>query len=165
MTRRAIVLFAVAISATGCGKIREKLFEKKVEEATGSKVTVDESGRVNLMSKDDAGHETHVQFGEGTTLPADFPKAVPIYPGAKVIAVVSMGASKDGYLVTLDTTAPAEDVADFYKKNLKGFKEESNVSLGKTRMISLAEPGGLSVSLTITPSDDGKTGVQITTSR
>jgi hypothetical protein len=164
MTRRAVVLVALALTASGCGKLREKLFEKKVEQATGSKVTVDESGRVNLLSKDDAGHETHVQFGDGTSLPADFPKAVPIFPGAKVIAVVSMGR-KDAYLVTLDTTAPAEDVSAYYKKNLKGFKGESDIALGKTRMLTLAEPGGLNVSLTITPSDDGKTGVQITTSR
>ena len=164
MTRTVIVLFSLLVVTSGCDGLRKKLFEKKASEAAGSEVTVDEKGRVNLKATDDAGSQTQVQFGEGTTLPADFPKSVPIYPGAKIIAVVSMGSRKDAYMVTIDTKAKPSEVIDFYKK-AKGFKIESDLALGKTHMLSLTASDGLDVTISVTTADDGTADAQITTTR
>src|SRR5689334_5423927 len=83
----AALLLAISPLA-GCRRIQEKLAQKAAEKAlegtTGGKVDVDGQ---NITIKNADGKGT-VAVGPGATVPADFPKDIPIYPGAKIMMAV-----------------------------------------------------------------------------
>ncbi len=155
-----LLLFAVA----GCKKAEEKRAEKAVGEAMGGQAKIDpETGKVEVTTKGDDGKETKVEFGPGSSLPPDFPKSVPIYPGSKIMASVSLSEGKSGHQVTLTTPDSPQAVIDYYKKNLTGFKQDSEVGTGDTKMLMLSNPE-LSVSVSLSRSDN-ETVVQLTVSK
>jgi pentose-5-phosphate-3-epimerase len=167
MLRKA-VLFAAALSLTlgGCDKIKEKMAEKAAEKATGGEVDIDsKTGQVRMKQKGPDGKETEVQLGKNTSIPADFPKAVPIYPGAKVIAAVSISQGEGGHMVTLTTDDSVEQVSEYYKKNLTGFKVDGQMSAGDTTILTMSS-AELTVSVSATKSStENNTAIQLTASK
>ena len=159
-----VVLASLALAAGGCGKIQEKLAEKAAEKATGGEVDIDsKTGRVKLKQKGPDGKESEVQLGEGSTVPGDFPKAVPIYPGAKVMSAVTVSQG-ESHVVTLSTKDSTQQVLDYYKKNLAGFKTEGELAAGDTTILTMST-AQLTVSVTATKSsDDGSTLINLTAS-
>jgi hypothetical protein len=171
MSKSRIVSVAIAMSllvgASSCRKIEEKMAERTVEKATGGgKAEVDsKTGQVKLSQKGADGKETKVEIGQNTTVPADFPRAVPIYPGSKVIAAVSISQGEKGHMVTLSTTDPVPTVMDYYKKNLTGFKVDGELGGGDTSILTLSS-SELTVSVSATRSSgENETTVQLTASK
>lgn len=100
--RITLTLIALALATGGCRKIEEKMAEKAAEKATGGEVDIDsKTGQVKLKQKGPDGKETEVQLGAGSTVPADFPKAVPIYPASKVMSSVTISQG-EGHMLTLN---------------------------------------------------------------
>jgi hypothetical protein len=165
MTMRSIFLAVFLIAAaTGCKSQAEREAEKKVEETMGGQAKIDEkTGSVEVKTKDENGKETAIQFGPNSKVPDDFPKAVPIYPGAKIMSTVSLAEGKNGHLITLQTDAEPPTVIEYYKKNLVGFKTDSELGSGTESMLMMSN-AELSVSISITKSE-GDTLVQLTVSR
>jgi hypothetical protein len=154
------------IAATGCKRARQKAFEKSAEEATGAeKVQVTEDGkRVTLSSRDDGG-EAEIEMGESARIPADFPKAVPIYPGSKIVAAVgSTDKGKRSHIVTLAAPAAANAVYDFYKQKLPGFGKVEEVGIGNLRMLSAVNAKGTTVSVMVSSNGSQASTVQLTAS-
>jgi hypothetical protein len=170
MSRGFVISVLVAALAgwgfSGCRKVEEKLAEKAAERTTGGKVDIDsKTGNVKMKQKGADGKETNVEFGEGTAIPADFPKSVPVYPGAKVIAAVAISQGAGGHMLTLTTKDSTTDVLAYYKKNLSSFKQDGELNNADTTILTMSTPE-LSVSVTATKSDtDNETMIQLTTTK
>jgi hypothetical protein len=160
-----VVLISLALAAGGCRKIEEKMAEKAAEKATGGKVDIDsKTGQVKLKQKGPDGKESEVQLGAGSTIPADFPKAVPIYPGAKVLSSVSVSQG-ESHMLTLNTTDTTAAVLEYYKKNLAGFKIDGELNSGDTTILTMSTDQ-ITASVTATKSsDDGTTLINLTVSK
>jgi len=106
--------------------------------------------------------EVQAELGGGTSLPKNFPKDVPIYPGARIEAGGRMG--KD-VAVTLKTSDSPDQVQEFYQKALQrqGWKVEVTGFAVRTVTARKAErectvgidadtiAGGTLVGLSVTP--------------
>ncbi|GMV14934.1 MAG: hypothetical protein DYH12_23980 [Sorangiineae bacterium PRO1] len=162
--RTVLVLVALALVTGGCRKIEEKMAEKAAEKATGGEVNIDsKTGQVKLKQKGPDGKETEVQLGTGSSVPADFPKAVPIYPGAKVISAVTISQG-EGHMVMLNSSDSTQQVLEYYKKNLSGFKVDGELAGGDTTILTMSN-AELTVSVSATKSsDDGTTLINLTAS-
>jgi hypothetical protein len=82
------------------------------------------------------GQKVVMDVGNGK-LPADYPKDVPVYDGAKVI--LSQSASeKNTHNLVLESNDPPEKIAEFYKKGLEsnGWKIESTMNMGEMSMFT-----------------------------
>ncbi|MBK7584148.1 MAG: hypothetical protein IPI67_28605 [Myxococcales bacterium] len=161
---QCVVVLSLALGASGCRKIEEKMAEKAAEKATGGQVDIDsKTGKVKLKQKGPDGKESEVQLGEGSSIPADFPKAVPVYPGAKVMSSVSVSQG-ESHMLTLSTTDTTGAVLEYYKKNMTGFKVDAELASGDTTILNLSNDQ-LAVSVTATKSsDDGTTLINVTAS-
>jgi len=150
----------------GCSKVEEKAAEKAAEKATGGQVDIDsKTGQVKMKQKGADGKETEVQLGQNTTVPADFPKNVPVYPGAKLMASVSISQGENGHMLTLSTKDPVSAVLDYYKKNLAGFKVEGELGGTDTTILTMSsDTQTVSVTASKSSSDDS-TMIQLTASK
>lgn len=93
------------------------------------------------------------------SLPADFPKDIPIYTGASVVSASTTGAGVGAVLSTAD--AP-EKVADFYKTELEknGWSKPQVVSAAGTNSV-MAKKEKHQLAVGITKAADGKTNISI----
>jgi hypothetical protein len=168
MTHKSIVIALGLLLALGaCRKIEERQAERTVEKATGAeKVEIDsKSGQVKMRQKGADGKETEIQLGQNSTVPADFPRAVPIYPGSKVIAAVSISQGEKGHMVTLTTSDTVANVTAYYKKSLTGFKVDGEFGGGDTTILTMSSKE-LTVSVAATHNaSENTTTVQLTASK
>ena len=151
----AILVLAVALPGCGCRqKVSEKIAEKAVEKAIESSaqkdgkdvsVKVDSgNGSMSITSKDGSGSvemktgEKSVTIktqdgvfvsGDASKLPENFPKDVPVYPGAKLNAVTAI-AQDAIFTVGMESSDAADKVAGYYKKELaaQGWTESQAVN-------------------------------------
>lgn len=160
-----LVALSLGIAVSGCKKSEDEAAERAVEQATGGKAKVDsKTGQVEVKTKGTDGKETNVQFGPGSKVPPDFPKEVPIYPRAKVMSSVSLAEGKNGHLLTLTTPDAANTVVEYYKKNLAGFKPDSELGSGGDGTMLMLSNAELTVSIAVSRSDD-ETMVQLTVNK
>ncbi|MGH9440926.1 MAG: hypothetical protein ACRD16_01490 [Thermoanaerobaculia bacterium] len=82
-----------------------------------------------------------VVSGEGVTLPEDFPKDVPIYPGSRLASAVSASQSgNSGHMVTFLTPDVPEKVAAFYKSKFSRWNIKMEMSSGGGKVLLLQAP-------------------------
>ncbi len=136
----AIFLLSAFIVATslGCRSLKEKIArkatEKALEEGTGEQWTLDKD---KVTVTDTKGHGS-VQFGAGASVPDDWPKDVPVYPGAKVtLAIASKDTGSKGYALTLESKDSPKAVHDYYKSKLSGYTVALDAVAGDMHMLSL----------------------------
>lgn len=100
------------------GSMGKSAVEKAIEAKTGAKVDL-QSLEDGKMTFTDSKTGTQVDIG-GNTIPAAFPKDVPIYPGAKVTSSASnTGADKqNGFWLTLTTGDSPDKVNAYYQTEL-----------------------------------------------
>ncbi|MGD0529083.1 MAG: hypothetical protein ABSE49_28350 [Polyangiaceae bacterium] len=139
----AALAVAVAVPTVGCKRLAEKAAEKAEEKAleksTGGQVSInDKKGTLTIVT--DAGE---MMFGANSKVPADFPSAVPIYPGATpVISAKQADAKgKPTWTLSLETPDPTAKITDFYKDKLSSFKLESTAdNIGASAMRVYSSP-------------------------
>ncbi|MDP1808675.1 MAG: hypothetical protein Q8L35_03965 [Actinomycetota bacterium] len=157
MSRKILVIvlvLAMGALTTACAKT---IAEKVIENQTGGKVKVN-SGKGSVEIKGKGGT---LKVGENT-LPADFPKDVPVYkPNTVKSSMSNIVEGKKSFVVILTTKADVDAVADFYKKGLtgNGWTEKSALTGGEggTRFATLGyEKGGAMVTVTITRANNDK---------
>jgi hypothetical protein len=130
-----IVLATLALvsAASGCKSSREKAVERAAEEQSGQ-VQLTEAG---ITMTTDAGAVT---LGPGSKIPDDFPKTVPVYPGAKVNMAARSAAGKDRatWSLSLETGDEQPKVVAFYASSMSAsvgkFTKGSDLPLGDTQM-------------------------------
>jgi hypothetical protein len=152
--KRFLIFPALLLTFAACKK-------QEYVNARGDKVEVEQDGKsVKVTTKDGSAVYTG---GSGTVVPADFPKDVPIYPGANVTASVSGSQTTGGgHMVTFETGDSPDKVTDFYKAKLSGWKTSMEMATGNGKMLILTSPDDKrSVSVIASPSG-GKTQVSLT---
>lgn len=133
---------ALLCASLGCSKIQEKLGEKAaealLESQTGNKVDIQTNdGKLAVKVTDDKG--TTMTLAASDKLPDDFPKSVPIYPGAKVQATLAgkSETKEGGFMVTLSSPDPTANVGAFYK---------DASTKGRKQILEMTTPGGQTAS-------------------
>jgi hypothetical protein len=129
MKRIAFVVL-LAVLSFGCGKLREKLAGKAVEEGSSGQVNVS-SGGVTVTTPTGT-----AQVGVGASLPDGWPSSVPVYPGARIQS--SMGTPV-GKTIIFTTTDSQQKVHDYYKSELKSFKLAADINANGATVLSFKD--------------------------
>lgn len=152
------IVASLALETTACKRAAERMKEKAIERQTGGQVNIDSKGGTTIITSD-AG--TFVA-GNGTKVPDDFPKTIPVYPGAKVdlAAKANNPNGKPAWTLTLETGDSKDQVVAFYEAKMTGFKNASDMSLGDTDM-SVWQSAGYDVTLMVNAAGNRKTAITI----
>src|SRR5450631_3188294 len=141
--RMVLLLMVVAALSAGCRKV--KVEETSIEQQTGGQVRID-GGDISLSNSGGT-------VGLGGKIPDDFPKAVPVYPGAKVNLATRSAKTKPAWSLALVTGDDPEHVMAFYRSHLAGFQSTSDRTLGDTHM-SVWQSPELDVTLLVAQAPD-----------
>jgi len=132
----AALVVAVALPSVACRKLAEKAeeraIEKSLEKQGGGQVSINgEKGSISIVS--DAGSFV---MGAGAKIPDDFPKAVPIYPGAKpaFAARSTDPKGKAAWSLQMETPDSKDQVVAYYKGHMSGFTQATTADMGKSAM-------------------------------
>ena len=162
--RMGLMTVAVVLSGliAGCGgkasetvgeKLAEKALEEAIEASGGEKVDVDVAEDSLSIKVEDEGVE--LVMGEQVDVPDDFPKDVPIYPGAKVFGAISLKEDQQ-FTVQAKTSDSPDKVVDYYQKELagNGWIEEMTMSQPELKMLTYSKDGR-TVSAMVAKEDEG----------
>jgi hypothetical protein len=96
----------------------------------------------------------------GATVPEDFPKVVPIYPGARIVtAAKATGPTGKGvWTVGLVANDEKNVVFTFFRANLSSFKQMSDSTIGPARTGTWQNPQ-YDVTVTVGDSPDKHTSI------
>ncbi|MBN1654415.1 MAG: hypothetical protein JXA30_11655 [Deltaproteobacteria bacterium] len=115
-------------------KAAEKLTEKMIEKETGKKVDIESSDKsISIKTTDKKGNE--VRLETGAQLPQDWPKKIPVYPGAEIEH--SLAVSKRNYTISMLTSDSQSKVIEFYRSKLSELKQEAQMDMGEQKMLRL----------------------------
>ena len=147
-----LLLFAATL-ALACGGD-----EKTIETEDGTFTIETDDGGVRISGEEEGVGEVTGLFGENAKIPDGFPKDVPVYPDATVVAGMAAG---DGGMVTLQTGDDPDEIAAFYREELRseGWSLEGEMNLGGQRVLPI-EKGGRSGAVQIS-SEGGETTILI----
>lgn len=154
MRRKALMIVLAAVLCAACHK-------RVYRDAHGNRVEVNSSDQSMKVTTTQG---TAVFAGKaGTTLPADFPKDIPIYPGVKITGAVSSTApGSPGYMLTMETSDTTGKVADFYRAKLSGWKRLLDMTSGAGHMLVLESPEGKESLTLIVSQSGGRTAISLT---
>lgn len=163
-----MVAATLALLGAGCNplaSVQEKVEQKVAEKATEAAVDHITGGKVDLNSKDGSltfkDNETGntVAWGADVKLPDDFPKELPVYPNAKIVAaaVDRSDANNASTYVLSVTDAPKVAVA-WYETELKkaGWTVKTTMTMESLESRVFAK-GEAQINVMSTPGDEGKT--------
>jgi hypothetical protein len=155
----AVLVASLALETAACKRAAERMEEKAIERQTGAEVHLDSKGGTMTFASD-AGT---LVAGAGTKVPDDFPKAIPLYPGAKVdlAAKANDPKGKPAWTLTLETGDSKDQVVAYYKAKMTGFNNASDMSLGDTDM-SVWRSADYNVTLMVNTAGNQKTAITIT---
>ena len=71
---------------------------------------------MHLTATSDTGKQFNASIGDEVEIPEEFPKDVPIFPGATPMAFLS--APGEGIIVTFKSSEEQQDIYDFYQSSL-----------------------------------------------
>ena len=146
-------------TVAACKSTKQKVEETVLEDQTGNKIKLTEGG---LVMTTDAGT---FALGAGSKVPDDFPKTVPVYPGARVnMAGRSPGLNgKMAWTLSLESDDDAGKVGDFYKSKMASFTLASDLDMAGTRML-VWQSAQNDVTLMAGPGNTGGTAFTLTVS-
>jgi len=105
------VIFSLGIIFTIAASIIAGTYFHKI--FGNSTVTVNQNGSVEIQ-----GQDGKANFSSKAELPAEWPKDIPVYPGATVITSYAVKGDDQVVSVHFQTTDSAEKVVNYYKDNL-----------------------------------------------
>jgi hypothetical protein len=108
--------------------------------AGGSTVQVDQPGNSVTIQTSQG---TVAAAGNGSAaLPANFPKDIPMYPGARVAIALDAVGETAGHVVTIESSDWPDDVAKFYREKLSGWKTAMDMKTEDGHTLILRSPDG-----------------------
>jgi hypothetical protein len=151
-----VLMLAIAVMGTGCGRSKSRT----ITGPNGEKYTVSEkSDKLDVTFTGKSGEKIHVASGEkGVALPDDFPKDVPVYPGA---TINFSSKTREGMLLMLKSTESPEKIKQYYEKETKqqGWEENENtVAMDKITILGFKKGDR---TLTVTINTDKETIIQL----
>jgi len=178
----AVGLAIVVALPLGCScrqKIADKAIEKAIEtqakkdgkdvdvkmDTKGGTMSIkskDGSENVNVDMKSDGSsfsiktQDGVVLSGENAKIPDNFPKDVPVFPGAKA-TLVTTDTKSEMFSVSLTTADTLENVGAYYKKELaaNGWKEEQTMTQSGDQPIQMMNYTKENRSVMVTVTRDG----------
>jgi hypothetical protein len=98
----------------------------------------------------------------GPAIPDDFPRTLPLYPGARVTlgGVQTIASGKRSWSLTVETPDPRDRVLVFYGTNLPGFEPASAIDVVDSYLAVWRSPA-LDLDLLVGRGADGKTTVTL----
>lgn len=135
-------------------KIGDSVASGILSQASGGKVDVNGDNGSYTFKDNKTG--ASVAIGENVKIPDNFPKDVPLYPGAKTLTASMGQASKSEASVTLQVTDDPQTVVKWYENQLRDWKQASTYSMSGSEIRSY-EKGTLKLSVTILQSGDTAT--------
>jgi glycine/D-amino acid oxidase-like deaminating enzyme len=131
--KRAIFALALLAAAAGCRK-------REYVAPDGSTVQVEGSGKSVTIQTSQG---TVAVSGSGSaTLPAGFPKDIPMYPGARVAIALDAVGDTAGHVVTIESADWPDDLAKFYGEKLAGWKTAMDMKTEDGHTLILRSPDG-----------------------
>jgi len=164
MSKRTLVialLIFVTLPAAGCAKkAAEKTAENAIEKSTNG--TADVDIKDNSVTVNTNGGSW--QAGEQVSLPSGFPSDIYVVDGTIKTAVTTVAGQ--AYMIALQSTKTVSEIKTLYESKLaaEGWTISANMTI-QTSVSLVAEKGNRTVTLSISPSDDGTTVVSITTAQ
>jgi len=166
-TTSLIVSFAIVLlMGAGCNpvqqakdqvnqKIGEAAVAGVIDKASGGKVSADVVNNQMVFKDNKTGDM--MAYGEDVKFPDDFPKDMPIYAGAKAVALTISKQADKGTSVTLKIADDVQKVTSWYADQMKGagFAEDSSMSAGGTEIRSYSK-GSVTLSMTVASDSDSK---------
>jgi len=168
MKKNGMVLAAISLMViiglvmTGCGKKKDafsvstpdgKVTVKTGGTGQGAMQIETKDGKAVIVTGQQGGAVTEAQLG------------VPVYPGAKVKATVSMQDAGDGKgrtdVCTLMTPDNFEKVAAFYKSNLKNVKNSFVQGSGDQAIAMFTVGGDDAITVNLGPGENKGTAIQV----
>lgn len=128
--RLTLFLFAATL-ALACGGD-----EKTIETEDGTFTVEAEEGGVRISGEQEGVGAVSGLFGENAKIPDGFPKDVPVYPDASVVAGVAAGG---GGMITLQTGDDPDEIVAFYREELtgEGWSLASEMDIGDQRILPI----------------------------
>ena len=135
-THRIVVIF-FALLVAGCNR-------SKTVSTPGGDVKVEESGKAGQSTVTVTGKngETMTINSEGSKLPDDYPKDVPVASGAKIVMATSVNnADNKGSSLVLESADSFDKTVAFYKKGLAdhGWKIDATIAGENMTMLTAAK--------------------------
>jgi len=163
-----IIIAAILIGLVLVGRLVSKIIAEKVtngvlSRVTGQNVNVSGDGK-NITVKTDKGDLT---INSGGSLPSDFPKDFPVYPGAKLTGSFSAngtnGEDSKGVSVVWETMDEASKVGTYYKSSLvsAGYTISTEYSQADSTTLTF-EKGNVSGFMGVAKGSDSKTAISVT---
>lgn len=168
-SKLVVIIVLVAAVLIGLGLLGRYLARKVAQKAassfisgmTGQKVDVGGDGK-NITIKTDQGE---VNINSGGTIPANFPKDFPVYPGAKVTGSFSANGddSSKGTSVVWTTGDDPAKVGTFYKSELvkAGYTIVTEYSQADSTSLTF-EKGTTSGFMAVAKGDNNQTTISVT---
>ena len=156
----AFVLTATLVAGAGCKSSQEKAGPRPAQTQSAAQVQLVDGG---LFMTSEAGT---VALGDNAAVPGDFPKTIPIYPGAKVNMASHSAADKGkAWSLSLETGDEQPKVVAFYASSMAAsagaFKKGSDLALGDTQM-TVWQSAQLDVTLMISATAESTTAITMT---
>ena len=154
--RRAVPLALLATLLLACKGGDKDKAPAPPPSASGSQVEITSSG---ITVHTDAGT---FAVGGDAKVPDDFPKTVPIYPGAKPLLAgkTANGQGKPSWSVTLETPDEVTKIVAFYKSKLTSFTLASDLAVGDSNMSVWQSPTyDVSAMVAAVPGDQPSTSI------
>ena len=128
MITHRIVVVSLALLLAGCSR------SKTISTPNGN-VKVEESGNQSTVTVTGENGAKVTIAGEGTKLPDDYPKDVPVVGGAKIVMVTS---APDGSSLIMESPDSFDKTVAFYKQAIadNGWKSDATVAAEKMTMYS-----------------------------
>jgi hypothetical protein len=155
------VLVLAALATTGCKSSHDKPESQHVVPAVDGKLAIVDGGMALVT---DAGV---LSFGSISSIPEDFPKALPIYPGTKVDMATRTAAAhgKIAWSLSLETGDEQPKVVAFYGSAMTasagGFTKASDLAMGDTQM-TVWQSAQYDVTLMIAKGAENETTISMT---
>ncbi|WP_339689444.1 hypothetical protein [uncultured Parasphingorhabdus sp.] len=154
------IVLPLSLAIAACGSGDEEMAAgpfNNGEVGKGSYSATGEEANSQAVVKADEGV---VRIAMGDKAVAHLPMDIKLYPGADIqTSMAGVGERKSGAMVVFTTSDSAEDVIDFYRKELEskgiGFKKE--IRSGDKLTISGERTSGEGVHVSVTKSPDGRT--------
>jgi len=103
-----------------------------------------------------------VTVGADAKVPADFPKTIAIYPGARVdLATSSLRGAKPAWTLTLETGDERAKVVEYYAGHMTAFTKATDLAMGDTQMTVWQGPQN-DVTMMVAPGASGETTISVT---
>jgi hypothetical protein len=159
--RRPAQMIGLGLSCllfTGCfGNPAEKAMEDAIEQETGGEAQVDMDGDSMRIETDEG------VFTTGQELQADWPKDVPVYPGAEVqfSAMMNEDADAPGAGAMFTTSDGVEKVVAYYKAELEANGWTISATMGNAGSSFLGATKGEQVVSVAVAQVDGQTSITI----